>query len=167
MPIVLCGLNLETNLLYLNVCIQFYTLTCDLYTHTTAIFMRNLIVYCTVLQWTSMMAPITFHIEFPVLILNKMTPTFLKSLKPCPHSSFTSPTPKTSPHRSLRASVVFTTWLPRVLGCSTVNFNSVLGPGDHSAVGYSAAAGQAGHLARRKDPVPKSHLGQLSNQGLG
>lgn len=53
------------------------------------------------------------------------------------------------PHQSLRAPVVFTTRLSRVLGYSTVNLNSVLSPGGHTSLGYSAAAGQAGHLARR------------------
>lgn len=71
------------------------------------------------------------------------------------------------PHQLLRAPIVFTTRFSWVLGCSSVNLNSVLGPGGHTSLGYSTAAGQAGHLAKRKDPVPKTHLGQLSNQGLG
>lgn len=69
--------------------------------------------------------------------------------------------------RSLRAPAVFTTWLPWVFGGPTVNLNSILRPRGHAALGYSAAASQAGYLAGWQDPVPKSHLGQLSNQSLG
>lgn len=71
------------------------------------------------------------------------------------------------PHQSLRAPVVFTARLPWVLGRSTMNLNSILGPGSHTSLGYSAAASQTGHLARRQDSVPKPNLGQFSNQGLG
>lgn len=97
---------------------------------------------------------------------NGQSPTFLKGLELYPslcsaffHFPF--------PHRSSRIPVVFTTRLPRVLGCATVNLNSVLGPGSHIALAYFATAGQAGDLVGRQDPVPKTHLGQLSNQGLG
>jgi len=70
-------------------------------------------------------------------------------------------------YQSLRAPIVLTTRLPRVFCCSTVCFNPVLGPGGHTALGYSAASSRGGHLARWQDSVPKTHLGHFSNQCLG
>lgn len=97
-----------------------------------------------------------------VLIILRILP--YERATPLPRPSFCH---FLSPHRSLRTPVVFTTRLSGVLGCSTVNLDSVLAPGGHAALGHSATAGQAGHLAGRQDPVPKTKLGQLPNQRLG
>lgn len=68
---------------------------------------------------------------------------------------------------SLWTPAVFTTWLPRFLGGSSKNTDSILCPGENGALGDFTAARQTGHLVRGQDPVPKSHLRQLSHHGLG
>lgn len=76
-------------------------------------------------------------------ILKLLTPKLTEPL-PLLTSLFSTPS---SCYRSLWIPVVFTTRLAGVLGRSTMNLDSFLGPGGHTSLGHLAAAGQAGHLA--------------------